>query len=55
MTTRRTASSTVAIGTAAIFVALAALISSLSDDPAVLGKAWSLRGTLVPSAKADER
>ena len=55
MTKRRTASSSVAIGTATIFLALAALVSFLSDDPTLLGHAWSLRGTLVPSAKADER
>ncbi len=55
MTTRRTASSTLAIGAAALFLSLAALVSFVSDDSVALGHAWSLRGTLVPSARADER
>ena len=51
----RTPSSSVAIGTAMLFLAVATLVSFLSDDPTLLGHTWSLRGTLVPSARADER
>ena len=51
----RTASSTLAFGAATLFLAVAALVSFISDDPGAIGHAWSLRGTLVPSAKADER
>ena len=51
MTQRRTASSTVAIGTASIFLALAALVGALSDDAGALGHRWSLRGALLTSAK----
>jgi hypothetical protein len=55
MTKRRTQSSSLAIGTTAIFLTLAGLVSFLADDGGVLDRAWSLRGTLVPSAQAEER
>ena len=48
----RTSSTTVAIGTATLFLALAGLASFLADDRNALGGAWRLRGALIPTAEA---
>ncbi len=46
---RKTPSSTVALGTATLFVAIMAFVGLLVDDRIAIGNAgWSLRGTLAP-------
>ena len=45
----RVASSTVAVGVASAFVALAALLS-FTDEPADQAPGWRLRGTIAPEA-----
>ena len=54
-TRRRTPSSTVALGAATLFLAVAAMVSFLADDGASVGRGWSLRGTLLPGAEAKPR
>lgn len=49
---RRTSSSTIAIGTASLFLAVAAVVSFLADDRVAIGSGWTLRGALIPAAEA---
>lgn len=54
-TRRRTASSTFALGAATLFLVVAAAVSFLADDGGLVGRGWSLRGTLIPGAEAQRR
>jgi len=48
----RTASSSIATGTAAAFVMVASVVGFLADTSAPVGSSWHLRGTLAPMAEA---